>query len=199
MAEDTVDALLLTTEFDESGLDAASRQQLAAIRAFIKDVNEAGTGIAPIDAGRIVGDIATRLKSIGADTSVFFDNVQKEIDRGVADWLTYARTVEQVKPPDVEVPVSAAPAQVAVLTALTQGQRDLAQQTDVTAASTRALAEENQRLTGALTAQAQASDAAAVTQGENADAARRAQVELAKASALAREVGQQAIPPLDVD
>jgi hypothetical protein len=47
MAEEQVDALLLTTRFDESGLDSSARDMLDGLRDFVGDVNRVQDGVRP--------------------------------------------------------------------------------------------------------------------------------------------------------
>lgn len=80
MAEEIVDALVLQTRFDESGLDAQERAALEAARAFVGEINTLSSQIRPLDIS--TSELLAHLNEGGQEISRFFQGLTSELDAG---------------------------------------------------------------------------------------------------------------------
>jgi predicted nucleic acid-binding Zn-ribbon protein len=195
MAEETVDALVLTTRFDESGLDRSAQQQIAGLQAFVNQINRTAEGIEPVEFD--VSNLAAALEAAGGDVSAFFAGVKEGVEEGIADFQRLAAATQQVQPPNVAPPAvtDAGNQQLRILAALVEEERQLEQQVgDLTNATARLEAEET-ALAASMARQAQAAAQAGAAAQVQADAVLRAQQTAAQAQRLASAVGQQIVAP----
>ncbi len=195
MAEETVDALVLTTRFDESGLDRSAQQQIAGLQAFVNQINRTAEGIEPVEFD--VSALADQLEAAGGDVSAFFAGVREGVEEGIADFQRLAAATQQIRPPDVAPPAvaDAGNQQLRILAALVEEERQLETQVgDLTNATARLEAEET-ALAASMARQSQAAAQAGAAAQVQADAVLRAQQTAAQAQRLASAVGQQIVAP----
>ena len=96
MPGEQVDALLLVTRFDESGLDASARAQLDALRDFANRVGQLSQNIPPLDLD--TEPFAAALRASGGDVADFFSGLRQGILEGVAEFQQLAGAVPPIAP-----------------------------------------------------------------------------------------------------
>jgi hypothetical protein len=195
MAEETVDALVLTTRFDESGLDRSAQQQIAGLQQFVNQINRTAEGIEPVEFD--VSAIAAGLEAAGGDVSAFFAGIQEGVNQGVADFQRLAQAAQQVRPPDTVAPAAgdAATQQLRILAALEEEQRQLEASVGDLTSATAALEAEETALAASMARQSQAAAQAGAAATVQAQEVLRAQQQLAQAQRLAAAVGQEIVAP----
>jgi hypothetical protein len=96
MAEEQVDALLLTTRFDESGLDASTTALLNSARDFVNRLSQVTAGTAPLNLD--TDPFVRELRAAGGDVGEFFAGLQQGIIEGIQGFQRLGQAVPDVVP-----------------------------------------------------------------------------------------------------